>query len=154
MDHFADQLTDKNWRVVKQLAGQISGRKPRRNHHDFGVESHHRRRGGQSPFKDIADSDKSEVAHWIREDKHHHIVGGSLSDAMKHTFHVLHHTYRRDYHKGGSFFDRIGSTLENIGRAGLSQADILADKFLSGMGLTKSRYENKTYPTKPVYTHA
>jgi len=160
MDHFADQLTDKNWRVVKQVAGQIAGRKPRRGHHDFRVEPHHKRRGGQTPWKDIADSDRNEIAEWIREDGHSIVEGGNLSDALRHTFHVMHHTYRRDAnvagaagggHVGGGFLDRIGSTLDNIGRAGKAQFDVMSDKFLSGMGITKSRYKNNISDEASIY---
>ena len=146
MDHVIDHLSDKNWRVVRQVASQIAGRKPGRKHYDFRVERKHQHRKQKSPFKDIALADRSEVQSWIRDDKHHHVQGGSLANALRHTFHVLHHTYRRDLALGGSipFLDRIGNTLYNAGASAHAQLDVASDQFLHAVGITKERRYDAT----------
>ena len=67
MDRLLDHMSDKHFRVVKQLASQIAGRKPGRKHYDFKVAREHQHRKHQSAFKDIAAADRTEVASWIRK---------------------------------------------------------------------------------------
>lgn len=141
MDRLIENLPDKDWRVVKQLANQIAGRRPGRKHYNFNVAPEHVRRGRHSAFKDIASADRPEVMRWIKGDKHHHVEGGSLANGLRHVFRVMHHTYKRDLAKGGSgnFIDRIGNTLYNAGASIGTQMDVTADKFLNDIGITKDR---------------
>jgi hypothetical protein len=148
-------LTDKDFRVVKQLASQIAGRKPKKGHYDFKVAPEHRRRGRQTAWKDIAQSDLPTIKRWIADDKHHAVEGGSLSNALRHTYRVLHETYKRDLQAGGSiaFLDRMGSTLSNLGKAAVAHVDIASDAFLHAVGITKDRKYSAT-PTSSDAMHA
>ena len=113
------------------------------------------RRARQSAFKDIAGAhSKTQLMSWIKEDSHHpNTEGGSLSDAFRHTIHVLHHVHRRDVlenKKGGSisgffgdathYLKRGHEVFENLAGTTLMQGDILADDALDRLGLRKSRY--------------
>ena len=118
MDRVLDSYSDKQYRLIQQLSSQIAGRKPGRRHYDFKVAREHQDRRRQSPFKDIAHSYKSDVAGWIREDKHGAVDGLSLANAVRHNIHVLHHTYRRDFHehlKTYDFYDKLKKHYDKQG---------------------------------------
>jgi hypothetical protein len=151
-----ERLTNKNFRHVRELANQIAGRKRRRKTaFDFRVPRNMQHRARQSAYKDIAGAhSKHQVVDWIKEDAHHpNTVGGSLSDAFRHTIHVMHHVHRRDlleHGTGGSITGLIGDAahylkrghevLENVAGTKLMQAEILADDALDKIGIRKSRY--------------
>ena len=164
MYDLVDSYTDKQWRTIQNVASQIAGRKPKRSHYHLNVPREMQDRRRQSPFKDIAHSDRTQVRDWIKEDgdhsNHASMTGGSLSNALRHTLHVAHHVYRRDvrshvenHRQGGNVFDdigsaiqdapkglkRIGDTLEGTGRALGVQADIMGDKFLNEVGIRKHK---------------
>ena len=150
-----DRLSDKNFNFLRECANQIAGRRQRRKTaFNFRVPKSMQRRARWNAFKDIAASSRGEIRKWIKEDAHHPSVeGGSLSDAFRHTVHVLHQTHVRDlkeHKKGGSITGLIGDAthylkrghevLENVAGTTLMQADILADDALDRIGLRKARY--------------
>ena len=144
MHRLVTNLKDNHWRMVQMAASQIAGRKPGRRHYDYQIERTHQHRTHASAFKDIASSDKHQIAEWIAGDGHKAVTGGSLADAMRHTFHIMHKTYRREANaaKGGSiggFLGRLGGTFKNLAESAGTQADILADDFLHRVGIRQKR---------------
>ena len=108
-----------------------------------------RKRGRYSPFKDIADSQQSEVANWIKEDAHHHIEGGSIGEAMQHTLGIMHQRAK----VGGGFrlsdlhVAKIHSVMKNLAGSARVQLDVASDDFLHRIGLRHERkYKNKKIP--------
>ena len=179
MYDLVDSYTDKQWRTIQNVASQIAGRKPKRSHYHLNVPREMQDRRRQSPFKDIAHSDRTRVRDWIKEDgdhsKHGEMTGGSLSNALRHTLHVAHHVYRRDIdshvqkkREGGGVFDdigdaikdipnglkRVGSTLEGTGRAMGVQADIMGDKFLHQVGIRKHKKYESAHVDENMRLHA
>ena len=152
MREVVDQISEKHWRTIQNVAHQIAGRKARRSHHHYSIPRELQDRRRQSAFKDIAGSHRGEIADWIRQDGDHtehvaHAEGGSLSNAMRHTLHVAHHIYRRDLQEhqrtGGSLLDlpkgikRLGTMLVDTGKVLGVQADVAGDKFLHEIGIRK-----------------
>ena len=136
------KMSDKDFRIVKQVANQLAGRKPRRGHLNYNVQKQDTDRRHQNPFKDIAKAHRNELISWIKEDGHTRNDAGELGDAFRKTLHTLHRAHVAEVKKGGSidFIRRTGSTLHNLGKTYGAQADILADDFLSKVGLRKRRY--------------
>jgi hypothetical protein len=153
-----ERLTSKNFRFVREVANQVAGRKQRRKTaFNFRVPRNMQHRKHQSAFKDIAGAhSKHQLIGWLKEDGHGpNSEGGSLSDAFRHTIHVLHHVHKRDvleHKKGGSisglvsgsdaahYLKRGHEVLENLAGTTLAQADVVADDALDRLGLRKSRY--------------
>ena len=141
MHRFVSRLKDNHWRMVQMAASQIAGRKPGRRHYDYAVPRDKQHRKHTSAFKDIASSDKHQVASWIASDGAGAVKGGSLADAMRHTFHVMHETYRREG-RGGSisgFVGRLGGTFKNLAETAGKQVDIFADDMLHKIGIRAKR---------------
>ena len=144
MHHLLDSFSTKHWREIQNASSQIAGRKPRRNryHLDGPREMQDRRR--QSAFKDIAGSDRHQVRQWVREDGSHndHLKQGhqgSLSNALRHTLHVMHHVYQRDLHAhhgegeekvGGGLLDDVGNFVKkDVIESGAKQFSHEVDRF-------------------------
>ena len=126
MHHLLDSFSVKHWREIQNTASQIAGRKPKRNRYHLRVPREMQDRRRQSAFKDIAGSNRHQVRQWVREDGSHndHIESGhqgSLSNALRHTLHVMHHVYQRDLHEhqekqqqrtGGGLFDDVSNFVQ------------------------------------------
>ena len=127
-----DKYTSSQWKEIQNAAHQIAGRKPKRNRYNLRVPRHLQDRRRQSAFKDIANSDRNQVRDWVREDGSHndhieHGQNGSLSNAFRHTLHVMHHVYRRDLQEhhdrvGGGLFEDVGNFVQkDVIEAGAKQ---------------------------------
>jgi len=148
-----DALSDKNFRIISQVANQLAGRKPKRGHLDYNVPRGNQDRRHSSAYKDLASADdKHQVIKWIREDKHHRIAGGSISDAFRGCVKELHRSRARAPRGGGvrtdAFLRRTAATLHNLASTTNSVVDITADHFMSKIGLRERRYKSAEVSTQ------
>ena len=139
MHRYVENLRPSHFKLIQHAASQIAGRKAKRHAPNFEITSSERRRGRNSPFKDIADSTQAEISSWVLEDGHQHVEGGSLAEALQTTMGVMHHRLGGGFNLSDLHHSKVSAVFKNLAHTAGVQLDVGADNFLHRIGLKHAR---------------
>ena len=136
MDAHIEGLSKNSFATVREICRQVRGLRPKKENFHVGRNQRDRRR--ESPYRDIESMTQRDLADAIREDADRPVRGGSISDALRHTFEIAHKRNRR---RGGGLAS-AKQLLENVVSSAGMNVDVAADKVLDTLGLRRSQYRN------------